>query len=173
MIRGAMDARTPSDPIRVHKEPKTKDDALSNLRSFSVEGQQRRHMRSCIELTPEHIPRLRGCYGWLKLSGDFLNGLGRMAAPEVKLRNRYREFFSGREYFAIVYEYIEEGNADEGKVQAALDFYYMTGFQFTLSPLLANWKSGVLIDFSDIMCPFTYGAPKKSRKRLTADGLLP
>lgn len=76
-------------------------------------------------------------------------------------------------YFAIVYEYIEERDADEGKVQAALEFYYMTGFQFTLSPLLANWKSGVLIDFSDIMCPFTYGAPKQLHKRLAANGLLP
>lgn len=96
MIRDAIDARAPSDPTRVHKEPTTKEGALSNLRAFLVEGQQRRHIRSCVELTPERVPRLRGCYGWLKLSGDFLNGLGRMLAPAVKLRNSYREFFCRR-----------------------------------------------------------------------------
>ena len=35
--------------------------------------------------------------------------------------------------------------------------YYMAGFLLAGSPLLRTWRAGVLVDFSDIICPFTFG----------------
>lgn len=62
-----------------------------------------------------------------------------------------------KEYMAIVYEYVEEGENDPDTVQQALDFFWLAGFSGTLSQLPQNWKSSVLIDLSDIVPPCTYG----------------
>lgn len=123
-------------------------------------------------MTPENVPRLRKCYGWLKLSGDLLNLLKAWGALPVKVDKTHREFFAGREYFAILYEYINEGEVDKGQMQTGLDFYYWAGFQYAIAPSWRNWKYGVLIDYCDIITPFTYGYNRRSRRRLIVDQLL-
>ena len=58
---------------------------------------------------------------------------------------------------AIVCEYVEEGENDPVTMQEGVDFFWLTGFSRTHSPLAGNWKSGVLVDFSDIVSPYGYG----------------
>lgn len=170
MIRDAIDSQDPCNPIRLIKEREGVGKARWNLRCFSTEGPQYQHLlKGGVEMSPENVPRLRKCYGWLKLGGDVLNAWG---ALPIKVGKTHREFLAGHEYFAILYEYIEEGEVDKGQMQTALDFYYRAGFQYATAPLWSNWKSGVLIDNCDIITPYTYGYNSRSQKPLTVDQLL-
>lgn len=56
-----------------------------------------------------------------------------------------------------LYEYIEEGDNTEDIVRQSLEFFWRTGFSFTISPLWRNWKSGILVDLSDVVQIRGYG----------------
>lgn len=77
--------------------------------------------------------------------------------PVITVSKIKRSFSRGKNYTAIVYEYVEEAKNDHDDVQEAMDFFWIAGFGRTLSPLLVNWKSGVLVDLSDIAPPRGYG----------------
>jgi hypothetical protein len=77
--------------------------------------------------------------------------------PPVMTVSKIKRFFSpDKDYMAIIYEYVEEAENQHDAVQEAMDFFWLAGFSRTLSPLNKNWKSGVLVDLSDIAPPRGY-----------------
>lgn len=68
-----------------------------------------------------------------------------------------RAFLPGKTYTALVYEYVEEGANDPAVVRGVAGFLWLAGFSFASSPLARNWKSGMLVDLSDIVQPRGYG----------------
>jgi hypothetical protein len=77
--------------------------------------------------------------------------------PPVTTVSKIKRFFPrDKDYMAIIYEYVEEAENQHDAVQEAMDFFWLAGFSRTLSPLNKNWKSGVLVDLSDIAPPWGY-----------------
>ncbi|KAF5974095.1 hypothetical protein FBULB1_7927 [Fusarium bulbicola] len=119
-------------PIVVNASPRTKDDALANLRSFSDEGRQ---MNTSVqgahveEITK--IPRIRKCYGWTKFSGQVFRELPiRLRPPVLNVGKICRAMPAEKEYTAIVYEYVEEGENHPDVVEEADKFFWLTGFTY-------------------------------------------
>ena len=152
-------AAAESHPIQVNEQPKTKEEAMANLHAFSHEGRFEQgttgaHGTRLIS----QMPRIKRCYGWLKLSGDVLCSLDRkMRAPPISLHKITRMISLDKEYIAIVYEYVEEGRNDPAVVKGVLEFLWHAGFEATLGGGARNWKSGVLVDLSDIVHAGGYG----------------
>ncbi|EQK98164.1 hypothetical protein G6O67_006131 [Ophiocordyceps sinensis] len=70
-----------------------------------------------------------------------------------------------QQYFAIVHEYIPQGESYAAAVQSQIDFFWRMGFDFSSSPRPENWKSGMLVDYPDIVSPWGYGWYKTSYRR--------
>ncbi|KAH6627771.1 hypothetical protein F5144DRAFT_494056 [Chaetomium tenue] len=152
-----------SRPILINANPTTWDDALDNQAAFSDEA--RMTQQSATQQEPEpgyrHItstPRMKRCYGWLTLDSSAFSELPWQLRPPVTKVGKVERFIQpDKEYTAIVYEYVEEGENAVEAVQESMDFFWLAGFGFTLSPLEKNWKSGMLVDLSDIVPPRSYG----------------
>ncbi|KAK1762574.1 hypothetical protein QBC33DRAFT_481372 [Phialemonium atrogriseum] len=175
MIEAAVhQAAIESTPILVNGNPKTKDDAMANVCAFSHEGRQRQSSAGSSGVTAiSSIPRMRKCYGWLRFSGQiFLKMPARLRAPTLHIDKVKRTMSADREYIAIVYEYVEEVENDPAVVEEVAAFFWLAGFSHTISPAARNWKSGVLVDLSDIVHPGGYGwhpklyGPRKANRLL-------
>ncbi|KAG5954398.1 hypothetical protein E4U57_004525 [Claviceps arundinis] len=147
-----------SDPIWLNPNPKTFDDAASNLRAFSNEGRSEarfRDMPGAVEYSNRTAPRLRKCYGWTSISGKELWALPLLLKPpELKLKGRVvRHMRSVEEFRAIVYEYVPSSDAgmDAEIMQAQLDFFWLGGW--CMVPMrIENWGgAGILLDMADIV----------------------
>lgn len=169
MMETAVDeAAAASRPILLNANPATWDDALANQAAFSDESRRNQPLLPA-QRTPglgarlqqlTTVPRMKKCYGWLTLTGQVLKALPpTLRAPVLTIDKVTRSLAadSDREYTAIVYEYVEEGEPAPELMQEALDFFWLAGFSRTFSPLLKNWVSGVLVDLSDIVPPRGYG----------------
>lgn len=143
---------------------------MDNLLAFSTEGRQEQLVKDADAIEITSIPRMKKCFGWLKIDGEQFFKLHWRLRPEVvKLRNvADRQILPDRQYFAIVYEYIPEGDNDRGQMQQVLDFLWRAGFDFCQSLRKENWKSGVLVDLSDIISPVGYSWHKNSYRRADA-----
>ena len=165
MMQTAVEqAAAASRPILVNARPKTWDDAVANLAAFSDEARLKQpsptdHGSESPRLRQiSTMPRVKRCRGWLTLPGKVFGELRLSLRPPLVEVNRIKRFLSrDKEYIAIVYEYVEEGENDPDTMQKAMDFFWLAGFSRTYSPLLGNWKSGVLVDLSDIVPPRGYG----------------
>ncbi|KAG7291120.1 hypothetical protein NEMBOFW57_001130 [Staphylotrichum longicolle] len=154
-----------SRAVLVNAKPTTWDDAVANLAAFSDEARLAQPARAdhASVMPPRFhqvstIPRMKRCYGWLTIPGHVLRELDwSLRPPPVQVDMIKRHLAFDREYIAIVYEFVEEGESDPDTVQKALDFFWLAGFSRTFSPLSKNWKSGVLVDLSDIIPPRGYG----------------
>ena len=147
-------------PILVDPSPRTKDAAKANLLAFSNEVRLQRKTRFNSTLSPvKSMPRIRQCYGWLQLTGgDLLRLLPRrLLSPEYDVSKLKRYIDLDVCYTAAVYEFVEDTGNDRVVVQEVLDFFWRAGFSHVLAPRACNWKSGVLIDLSDIIHPMGYG----------------
>lgn len=140
-------------------QPKNKDEALANLYWFSNEGRQMN--TSAQGAHAEEIvttPRIRKCYGWTRFSGHSLLELPKDLKPPVLQVGKFcRSISTEKEYTAIVYEYVEEGENRPDVVEEADRFFWLGGFSHSSSPAARNWKSGVLVDLSDIIHAGGYG----------------
>ncbi|KAF4448118.1 hypothetical protein F53441_8434 [Fusarium austroafricanum] len=115
----------------------------------------------------------RKCFGWLRLSGDIFRRFPlEMRAPSYKVSKIQRSMSSSRNYIALVYEYVEEGENDEAVVEDVDRFFWLAGFSHTISPSAENWKSGVLVDLADIVYAGGYGWKKQFYRARTADWIL-
>jgi hypothetical protein len=59
------------DPVLVNSNPKTMDDAVTNLHAFSTQGRFN-HLQPTpdVSLVPiNSLPRMRQCYGWMAVDG--------------------------------------------------------------------------------------------------------
>jgi hypothetical protein len=61
---------------------------------------------------------------------------------------------------AVVYEYGEDGENDTEAVENVTRFLRLAGFYFCPQPWAKNWRSGVLVDHSDIVRTRFYGWQK-------------
>lgn len=140
-----------SGSILVNANPKTQDEALANLRAFSVEGRLRSAGTS--STTPIiSMPRMVTCYGWLKFNGQVLLKMPReKRPPPIRVDKRTRSLSPSEEYTAIVYEYIAQGENDTAIVEEVDRFLWLAGFGHNSSPAKRNWRGGVLVDLSDIV----------------------
>lgn len=159
MIETAVDHATEAKPIVILDKPTTRDEAIWNLFAFSDEGRRKPLPRD----DPKHIsvtsiPQIRKCHGWLKISGQRLQDLGpELAPPRLVLDGIVREIKPPYGYFGIVYEYIDSGKNDTCVVQEGMDFFWRTGFAFARTLKEKNWERGVLVDMSEIICPWQLG----------------
>ena len=160
-------------PIWVHANPRTQDEALDNLYAFSDKGRHLSSLGSCKSLPITSMPRIRKCFGWLRLSGDVFRAFPpELKAPSYKISKVQRSISFDKEYIAVVYEYVEEGRNDEAVVEDVDRFFWLAGFSHTLSPSVKNWKSGVLVDLADIVHAGGYGWKKQLYGPRTADLIL-
>lgn len=156
----AAERTTESSPIRILTRPSTRGDALANLYAFSDDGRQKPPVKACPDsLVVSSIPRFRKCFGWLKISGRYLKNLDcvALAPPTLTIQEVQRGILPDQEYFAIIYEYIPENGNDLAAVQSQIDFLWRAGFNFAPTPLRDNWKDSVLVDLSEIECPWQLG----------------
>ena len=186
MMETAVERATAaSRPIHVLADPATRADALANQKAFCDEARRNQMVpppptaqqalgsaapgsdspndtpaapAAAASRPITAVPRMRKCHGWLKIQSEMLNGIHSWLAPErIDLGMKCSRFMQGRrEYTAVVYEYVEEGDNDAAAVQEALDFFWLAGFSTTISPLARNWKSSVLVDLSDVVPPRGY-----------------
>jgi hypothetical protein len=143
-------------PIRVHARPVGYEDAIGNMLAFSTEGRERGQVEDADSVQISSVPRVKKCFGWLKIDGEYLYNL-----PQRRLRPIFvrlpkfgdRCIVSGQQHFAIMYEYIPEGDNDTGQMQQVLDFLWRAGFDYSQTLQKENWKSGVPVDLSDFISP--------------------
>ncbi|KAK3304882.1 uncharacterized protein B0T15DRAFT_537918 [Chaetomium strumarium] len=166
MMQTAVDqTAAASRPILVNAKPITWDDAVANLAAFSDEARLKQLSPADHGSVPppglrqlSTMPRMKRCYGWLTIPGKVFQELHwSLRPPPVQVHRIKRYLAPDQEYIAIVYEYVEEGKNDPDTIQKAMDFFWLAGSSRTFSPLLENWKSGVLVDLSDIVPPRGYG----------------
>ncbi|OAA37387.1 hypothetical protein NOR_07086 [Metarhizium rileyi] len=165
-----LDAAGPGNkkgPILLNPEPESKQDALANLLAFSNEarqhnmGKQSHNLLSIDEIGK--IPRVRQCHGWLKVTGKELrdhwvrSSCREFEPPPILVDKVVRSIDNAEVYTAVVYEFIEETHNDHDVVHSVLDFFWRAGFSHAQSPKEENWKAGVLVDWSDIASPVSYG----------------
>jgi hypothetical protein len=160
MIQSAVQDST--EPVYLNPEPKSFEDAVANLKAFSDEGRQEQRFRDemgAVQYTS--TPRLRGCFGWTKVSGENLFSLPPEKRPPcVKLDGLVRQMHSDQDYFAIVYEFVPQCRvvAAMDVMQSQLDFFWLVGFCFVPFMRTKEWfRFGVFMDMSDLMCPWHAG----------------
>jgi hypothetical protein len=156
-------AAAASSAILVNPNPENWDDVLDNQAAFSDEARLKQQSSTQQETESGYreittMPRMRKCYGWLTVKSNVLAALPwELQPPVIKVDKVNRFIQPDREYMAIVFEYIEEGENAVDAVQEVMDFFWLAGFCRTLSLLLKNWKSSVLVDLSDFAPPRGYG----------------
>ncbi|KAI2615194.1 hypothetical protein GGR54DRAFT_301640 [Hypoxylon sp. NC1633] len=156
-------------PILINAKPKTWREAWSNTLAFSSDRRKGQlSSRTSGFMTVSSVPRMRQCYGWLKIDGRTLcNWPSKLRPRPVQCDKLVRRISPDEEYIAIVYEYIQECANEEAVVEEAADFLWRAGFGHVMDSRVENWKSGVLIDLSDIVHVGAYGwrpGRYKSRK---------
>jgi hypothetical protein len=147
-------------PILVDPNPATQEAATANLFAFSDEARQQAAMFDNPDLVPiTEVPRMRQSYGWMQFTGrELLSRVpSRLLPPYIEVNRVRRSIQRDANYTAIVYEFVEEGENDPDVVQPMLDFFWRAGFSHIMTPKASNWKSGVLVDFSDVVQPNGYG----------------
>ncbi|KAL2170666.1 hypothetical protein VTG60DRAFT_4508 [Thermothelomyces hinnuleus] len=174
MMQTAVEqAATASRPILVNAKPTTWDDAIANLAAFSDEARLKQPSPADRGSGPPQegfcqistMPRMKKCYGWLTIPGTIFRELHwSLRPPPVQVDRIKRYLTPDQEYIAIIYEYVEEGENDPDTMQKAMDLFWLAGFSRAFSPLLRNWKSGVLVDLSDIVPSRGYGWQEKLYK---------
>ncbi|KAH6636216.1 hypothetical protein F5144DRAFT_171095 [Chaetomium tenue] len=176
-LAAAVSHDTDTLPIRVHARPAGFEDAIDNLLAFSAEGRQRRQVKDADGVQISSVPRMKKCFGWLKIDGEYLHNLPQRRLRPIPVRlPKYgdRCIVRGQRHFAIMYEYIPEGDNDTGQMQEVLDFLWRAGFEYTQTLQKENWKSGVLVDLSDFRSPLNdWWHPKGYRRRDASRAFLP
>ena len=136
----------------MNANPKSKQDAIDNLYSFSEEGRSYQHEQPTTTI-PSSQPRFRECYGWLTISGRDLYALPRRLHPPDAFIDRRKLSLSYEEYYAILYEYVPDGPIDYGLMQSQLNLLWLAGF-CVVTPYEDNWVGGLLIDLADLFYPW-------------------
>ncbi|KAF5019863.1 hypothetical protein F66182_8142 [Fusarium sp. NRRL 66182] len=157
MMEASVDgAVAESTKVYLNPSPKTKQDAAANLYAFTKESLQSpsQHMQG---FNMSCLPRLRKCYGWLKISGRDSRIPWALWPPTLDVGKIQRRMSGDREHMAIVYEYIQEEANDPKTTDEVVTFLWRAGFSFTNYPEERNWKGGVLLDLSEIVHVEGYG----------------
>jgi len=178
MDAAVADAHATSRPVLVNANPKTEKEARVTFFAFSDEARQRQQppagdSNSLVAI--QCFPRMPKCYGWLKFNAHEFGKMPKHIQPQpTKIDGRTYSFSEGRdgEYIAIVYEYIEDGETDTAVVDDVAEFLWLAGFCFCATPLARNWRSGVLVDLSDIVHAGAFGWSRPIYRKRTARTIL-
>ncbi|KAF4990525.1 hypothetical protein FDECE_14334 [Fusarium decemcellulare] len=157
--------------ICINPRPDDKEDATVNFLAFAKERLHSRPQTSqtiCISNTP----RMRECYGWLKISSQNFQIPSAMWPKTVQVGKKKRQISGDRVHVAIVYEYVEEGTNDIKTTQNVATFLWQAGFCFTNYPEERNWKHGMLVDLSEIVHVRGYGWKRREFMKREAAYLL-
>lgn len=165
-----MQAALAKSSVRVLDRPVDASEAKMNYYAFCDELRGDQCDNPEETRTISSIPRMVKCYGWMKISPAIIPL--RLQVPPVEVDKRKRSFNPAKEYLAILYELVEDGENGIPVVEEVADFLWHAGFCFTLSPLERNWKSGVLVDMSDIIHFDGFPWSNELYKRKTAAELL-
>ncbi|KAK8141881.1 hypothetical protein G3M48_009724 [Beauveria asiatica] len=150
-----MEAAVSTSNVGVLDMPRDRCEAEQNYYAFSDELRDETPDADTEDTRSiSSMPRMVRCYGWMKISGSTVpEGL---RAPPLTVGKIQRLMPSDENYIALIYEFVEDGENEPRAVDEVLEFLWHAGFCFTLSPLEKNWKSGVLIDLSDIIHVFGF-----------------
>ncbi|KAJ4161591.1 uncharacterized protein LMH87_007622 [Akanthomyces muscarius] len=154
LMQEALAQDDPSlDPVLVYPEPCDWREGYENMLAFSDEW--RRKGSPCSASTPmteiTSMPRIRKCYGWIKIAGDILYQLPPLwQPPHLKIEKIPRQIERNKEYTALVYEYVEEGENNAEVIQESLNFFRDAGFSHTRISLARNWKKRVYLSVNFI-----------------------
>ncbi|KAL1853642.1 hypothetical protein VTK73DRAFT_8911 [Phialemonium thermophilum] len=122
------------------------------------------------------FPRMPKCYGWLKFNPPALiRRMPHQVRPQPIRIDKYKFYFPDdpdAEHFAIVYEYIEEGETDPAVVDEVAETLWLAGFCFVCTPLARNWRGNVLVDLSDIIYAGARGWSPAIYDKRTAESIL-
>jgi hypothetical protein len=158
-------------PVLVNPRPQDRADALRNTLAFSNEKRQAPETTDINTLEISSMPRMKKCHGWLRLSNNLIQSWPK--PPEtLRVGKITRQLSGDKEYIAIIYEYIDEGENKESAVEQAAEFLWRVGFGYTMSSAARNWKSGVLVDLSDIVHASGYGWHPRGYGPRSADKVL-
>lgn len=165
------------NPVLLSPDPKTRQDALANVFAFADENRlslaspEAREADRRVPITS--IPPIAKCYGWLRFPTDqILPRIPYKLRPRtITIDKTTRCIELGKQYIAIVYEYIQDGKNDPSEVQKFLDFMHLAGF-CSASSHGRNWKSSMLVDFCDFIGPASYGWHESRFHRLPVSYVL-
>ncbi|EGX97240.1 hypothetical protein CCM_01900 [Cordyceps militaris CM01] len=150
-----MEAAVSTSNVRVLDMPRDRCEAEQNYYAFSDELRDENPDADTEDTRLiSSIPRMVRCYGWMKISGSTVPE--ELRAPPLTVGKIQRLMPSDENYIAVIYEFVEDGDNEPCAVDEVLDFLWHGGFCSALSPLGKNWKSGVLIDLSDIIHVFGF-----------------
>lgn len=145
-------AKASGRQVRLNPKPKTRAEALENLRAIAAAG-GKEELSLESDNTAVFAPDLRiaHCLGWTQIKGSDINQHLIRTKTECWLDLKDNEV-----YYANIYDYISKEQVDMDTLIGQLDFFHITGF-INVSFNEANWRgSGVLVDFSDIVSPFAH-----------------
>lgn len=160
--------------------PSTFEEARHKFFGFAEEIRRTRKREESGSRDPDlvevvEMPRFAKCYGWLRLNRkkDFTRMPRSVLPHTVRVGKHIRSLPKEQdEFIAVVYEYVEGGKNDTETVEKVATFLWLAGFSFCARPLARNWKSGVLVDHSDIVGPLFYGWQKFFYCLLSAETIL-
>jgi hypothetical protein len=134
-------------PVYLLLSPKTKEDAMDNLKAFSDEGlvdAGHPPPRAGLQrFSPD--PDLKDCLGWAELDGDYVRAAGKRAGYGIAESNAT--------FLCIVYGFVEGHSLDARRILDNTAFFHTLGFH--LEPFNPGnwWGRGVLVDYGDIVPP--------------------
>ena len=144
-------AEESGQPVYTLPQPKTREQAIGNLKAFSDEG----------VVDAEHPPRagfrpfrpdaeINDCLGWAELDGNYVRGAAKRAGHIISATNE--------SFFCIVYGLVEGKELEAERIIENGNFVHEIGFHnepFNMD----NWRGrGVLVDYGDIVPPL--GCPR-------------
>lgn len=140
MQAAMMPDRANCGPILVHPTPAKWKQAMENLCVFSDEKRQANAVGSSFLIPVTSVPRLRQCYGWLKLTDDDLLRLvpRKFRPPYIKVEKITRTIQRDVCYIGLVCEFVDEASNRLEVVQQVLDLLRSAGFSHTSSPRAYN-----------------------------------
>lgn len=109
-------------PIFLHPKPKTRRDAIRNLRAFSSDYGER-YRSDPPEGFEAVVPtiHINDCLGWMQLDGDQASAVFR------GLRVDHRDLTKLPWYFAMVYKFVPPGAHQEDMIRSQYNFFYSAG----------------------------------------------
>lgn len=148
--------KSSNESIYLSPDPKSRSDAMANLFACS----QERRLSKPFKNLPGRVrlsspPRKRECFGWVRFSSQELLSLPRdLRAGMILVGRHKRHLLPGKEYYAIVYEFIPDHMPllNDDSIQAAFDFFWLSGFTF-MDLRTENWWRGIFLDAASFISP--------------------
>lgn len=148
---GLQHAATVGKPIFLNPNPKTRADAHGNLQAFSTQGRTSESKPPPETFAP-FVPNVQitRCFGWTEFKGSDINTHLKWIRAQC-----FSDLKDDETFYAIVFAHVPAGKLQMDNILAQLDFFHVTGFM-NVAFNENNWLGdGALVDFSDLVHPFS------------------